>query len=81
MKTQAEVTLDVTGMFCTNCSALLQGILSELTGVFGVSIDLIKEVICVVYNPQKVSVSEFTNVITSNGYEVNDMNLLTFYAL
>ena len=78
MRTQAEATLYVTEIFCTNCSALLQEVLSNLKGVFGVSIDLIKEVICVSYNPEYVSGTDLANAVTSKGYEVNDMNILAF---
>jgi copper chaperone CopZ len=81
MRNQAEVTLYVSGIFCTYCSAFLQEVLSDLKGVFGVSIDLIKEIICVVYNPDTVAVSEFTNIITVHGYEVNDKDILTSYAI
>lgn len=78
MITQAEVTLYVTGIFCTNCSALLQDVLSNLKGAFGVSIDLIKEVICVSYDPEYVPGTDLANTVTSKGYEVNDMNILAF---
>ena len=78
MRTQAEVTFYVSGMFCTNCSALLQGLLSNLKGVFGVSIDLIKGLICVGYNPEYVSGTDLAHAVTSKGYEVNDMNILAF---
>ena len=78
MITRGEVTLNVTGIFCTNCSSFLQDSLSRLKGVLGVSVDLIEEVIRITYNPEKRSVADFKKVVVSGGYGVISMDSLIF---
>ncbi len=78
MITRGEVTLNVTSMSCTNCSSFLQDSLSSLKGVFGVSVDLIEEVIRITYNPEKRSVADFKKVVVSGGYIVISMDSLIF---
>lgn len=75
---QGEVTLHISGMFCTNCSSFLQDSLSKLKGVFGVSVDLAKEVIRITYNAEKRSVADFKKVVVSGGYKIISMDSLIF---
>jgi copper chaperone CopZ len=67
---EAHVTLNVDGMVCATCAALLQKKLSQMPGVRRAEVSFEKKQATLDYDPRAVDVSRFTKAITDVGYKV-----------
>ncbi len=67
---EAHVTLNVGGMVCPTCAALLEKKLSQIPGVRRAEVSFEKKQAVVEYDPQNVDLSRFTKAITDVGYKV-----------
>ena len=64
----ATVELEVGGMHCQSCAALIEETLERDPGVHQAAVDLNAARASVVYDPQAVSVDEVCAAVTSAGY-------------
>ncbi len=69
MATQTQ-TLTIKGMMCQGCVAGVQAALSQLDGVDQASVSLENASAEVTFDPEKVSVKEFSSAVQEAGYEV-----------
>lgn len=61
--------MDVTGMHCQSCVALIEETLSETEGVARASVDLEGASAVVEYDPAAVSLDDLLGLVTELGYE------------
>jgi copper chaperone CopZ len=67
---EAQVTLNVGGMVCPTCAALLEKKLSQIPGVRRAEVSFEKKQATLDYDPRLVDPSRFTKAITDVGYKV-----------
>ncbi len=67
---EAHVTLNVGGMVCPTCAALLEKNLSQIPGVRRAEVSFEKKQATLDYDPRMVDPSRFTKAITDVGYKV-----------
>jgi Cu2+-exporting ATPase/Cu+-exporting ATPase len=65
-------TLNVSGMHCASCSAIITKKLTKLPGVEACEVNVATEQAQVAYDPQKTSVEAMNNEITKLGYRLLD---------
>lgn len=65
-----KIVLNVEGMSCSHCEKTVKNSLSVLDGVTGVTVDLKKKTVTVVYENSKVSTDRIKKEIEEQGYEV-----------
>ena len=63
-----KTTLDISGMHCASCSALITKSISKLDGVKSVNVNLTTNKGTVEFDESKASVNKFIEVIKSKGY-------------
>ena len=64
-----SVTVKIGGMTCASCARTIETVLSELSGVESVSVNLATESATVVYNPQVVTLEDIKVAVESVGYK------------
>jgi Cu+-exporting ATPase len=62
------VALDITGMTCASCSAVIEKVVGKLDGVEAVSVNLALNTGVVAFDPTVVGVDRIVNAITDAGY-------------
>ncbi|WLV25196.1 copper chaperone CopZ [Aciduricibacillus chroicocephali] len=65
-----QITLNVQGMSCGHCVNSIENSVGEVTGVDNVTVVLEQGKVDVVFDENKTSVKEITDVIEEQGYEV-----------
>jgi len=65
-----KIVLNVEGMSCSHCEKAVKNVVSALDGVTGVTVDLKKKTVTVVYENSKVSTDRIKKEIEEQGYEV-----------
>ena len=65
-----ETVFVVRGMTCGHCQAAVNRVLTLLTGVCRVAVDLPSGKVTVAYDPQVVTVAKMRESIVSAGYDV-----------
>lgn len=65
-----KIVLNVEGMSCSHCEKTVIKAVSALDGVTGVTVDLKKKTVTVVYENAKVSTDRIKKEIEEQGYEV-----------
>jgi copper chaperone CopZ len=68
MSATASATLDVTGMHCGSCAALIQDTLVDQAGVETVEVDLESAKAEVGFDPTTISLTELCETIAGLGY-------------
>lgn len=63
-------TLNVQGMSCGHCVNSIEGNVGELDGVESVKVHLEDGKVDVTFNAEKVNLTEITEVIEEQGYDV-----------
>ena len=63
-----SVQLDVTGMTCASCSAIIEKVLGRTSGVSRAAVNLSSEVVTVEYDPSQLSVADIIDTISGVGY-------------
>lgn len=64
-----EVTIPISGMTCASCSKAVERALGKLDGIESASVNLATEKASVLYNPEKVRLSEIKQAINKAGYQ------------
>ena len=64
-----SITLKINGMHCTGCSARLEKVLKNTSGVEEASVDFDTKEAKIKYNSSEVSIEEITNAIVDAGFE------------
>ena len=59
---------DVTGMTCAACSARVEKVVGQLTGVQSASVNLLGNSMVVEYDPESVNVQQIIDAVTQAGY-------------
>ena len=67
-----EVSLDIGGMTCANCSARIEKKLNKLDGIMDATVNLATEKATIKFNPSSVNIQKITELIEKTGYEVRD---------
>lgn len=71
--TFAQVVLAIEGMTCSACSAAVERVTSKLGGVESSSVNLATNRATIVYNPERVKLTEIKNAIEARGYRALDI--------
>ena len=64
-----QMDFHISGMHCASCSAACERMLNRLDGVKEASVNLVNEQAHVVYDPQKVKLSEMFAVLAKGGFQ------------
>ena len=67
----AHVLLDVQGMHCAGCAALIENAFSKLDGVILARVNLMGGQASVQFEPDQVSVEELVDTLVKGGYQVH----------
>lgn len=65
-----QTTINIKGMTCNHCKMAVEGALTELDGVSGVEVNVKQGKADVSYDSSKVTVSEMSEAVEDQGYEV-----------
>ncbi|MBN8210123.1 copper chaperone CopZ [Bacillus sp. NTK071] len=65
-----QTTITIEGMTCNHCKKAVETALTELNGVSGVEVDVEKGKADVSYDSSKVTVSEMSEAVEDQGYDV-----------
>jgi mercuric ion binding protein len=66
---EQTVTLNVPGMYCEACPAIVRGSLQKVAGVTKVEVSLEQKTAVVRFDDAKASVADLINATTNAGYE------------
>jgi P-type Cu+ transporter len=71
-ETPAEhVLLDVQGMHCAGCAALIENALSKLDGVTQARVNLMGGQASILFEPERIGPEELVDTLTKGGYQVH----------
>ncbi len=73
MSKMRKTTIDITGMHCASCSALITRAISKLDGVKSVNVNLTTNKGTVEFDENKVSAGRFIEIIKSKGYGATEI--------
>ncbi len=65
-----KITIEIEGMTCDHCVKAVTQVLKEFDGVTDVLVDLSKKSAQLSYDPEKATLSELTQAIEAEEYEV-----------
>jgi mercuric ion binding protein len=66
---EQTVTLNVPGMYCEACPAIVKGSLQKVAGVSKVEVSLEQKTAVVTFDDAKAGVADLINATTNAGYE------------
>jgi copper chaperone CopZ len=65
-----SIKLKINGMHCTSCALNIDGALEETEGVFSSQTSYAKGEVTIQYDPKKITPAELAEVVTNQGYLV-----------
>jgi len=68
-----QINFIVEGMTCGHCKAAVEKILSQISGVTDVKVDLASKEVNVVYDTGQTSMKAFKTAIKDAGFEVKEI--------
>ncbi len=74
-KKEKTITMPIEGMTCASCSQAIERKLSKMDGISKISVNLATEMAQIVYNPEKVRLSEIKQQITKLGYTPKEIEV------
>ena len=74
-KHEKTITMPIEGMTCASCSQAIERKLGKQEGISKISVNLATEMAQIVYNPEKVRLSEIKQQITKLGYTPKEIEV------
>src|SRR4030042_4184215 len=67
-----KVILNIFGMHCASCSAIIENALKKKKGVFSINVNFASEKAYLDYNPDEINIERIQKIIEKLGYRVKE---------